>query len=44
MCTHTGPFDGDLVCYRTDTHDEDAPTGHTYTSTSAGDAEPGGDY
>lgn len=43
MCAHKGPFgDGPLTCDRTSIHDEDADTGHTYASTSAGDAEPMG--
>lgn len=43
MCTHL-LFGGPLVCDRPDdAHDEDARGGHTYTSTSAGDAEAGDD-
>ena len=44
MCDHTGPLDGPLICDRTTAHDPNAAGGHTYSSTSAGDAEPGGDY
>ncbi|WP_258562467.1 MULTISPECIES: hypothetical protein [Nocardioides] len=42
-CTHRLAGDS-LTCDRTTPHDPDAAGGHTYTSTSAGDAEPGGDY
>lgn len=42
MCTHR-LADGPLICDRTTDHDETARGGHTYASTSAGDAEPGSD-
>lgn len=32
-CPHTGPFDGDLACTRTDEH----AVGHTYVATWAPD-------